>query len=297
MEKKYCGVHVPTITPFTHDNRVDDEKIKSLTRFFVDSGVRCLVPTANNGEQPHLSSDERKHVWESTIKAGDGKVAVFPSITGNSTQEVAELARYAESIGADGVMVGPPYYFRMNEEELFDHFRSVAESVKIPVMIHNEPFIFKVDVQPELFARLNQIDNICLIKESTDNTQRVHEILRLCGDAVTIVVAGGGTALESMLLGAKAWMTGLNNFMPRVSVQMYNLAVIEHKYDDAKKIYFDKILPVHSCMKEIGKPVPTVKYALELLGYPVGNPRKPMHPLSDGDKTKIKQILKKIGIL
>jgi 4-hydroxy-tetrahydrodipicolinate synthase len=297
MEKTFFGVHVPTVTPFTPEGQVDDEGIRALTTFFIDAGVCCLVPTANNGEQPHLTADEKKHIWKKTLDAAGAKITVVPSITGNTTLEVVDFAKYAESIGADGVMMGPPYYFRLNDEELFEHFRTVAEAISIPLMIHNEPAIFKVDVTPGLAARLNQIENIRFIKESTDNTQRVHQIIRLCGDNMTVVVAGGGTALESMLLGAKAWMTGLMNFIPKISVTMCQLAIIEKKFDEARKVYFEKVLPVHSCMQEIAKPVPTVKYALELLGLSVGTCRRPLQPLSESEKARIRNTLRDIGVL
>ena len=114
---------------------------------------------------------------------------------------------------------------------------------------------------------------------------------------MTVVVAGGGTALESLLLGAKAWMTGLVNFLPKISVTMFQLAVLEKRYEEARKIYFEKVLPVHSCMKEVGKPVPTVKYALEILGFPVGNARKPLQPLSDTEKRQVQGVLQQIGVL
>ena len=296
MKKTFFGIHVPTVTPFTPEGKIDNQGIRLLTNFFIDAGVRCLVPTANNGEQPHLTVSEKKQIWEKTLEAASGKIAVVPSITGNSTEEVVEHAKIAESIGADGVMLAPPYYFRLNDNELFEHFSTVAKAIRIPLMIHNEPVIFKVDVMPSLVAKLNRIENIQLIKESTDNTQRIHEIIRLCGDNMTVVVAGGGTALESLLLGAKAWMTGLNNFLPKIAVTMYRFAVLEKKVDAARKVYFEKVLPVHSCMKEIGKPVPTVKYALELLGIPVGNTRKPLQPLSDSEKGHLRATLRDIGV-
>ena len=297
MKKTFFGAHVPTVTPFTLDGQVHNEGIRALTSFFIDAGVCCLVPTANNGEQPHLTADEKKYIWKTTIDAANNKVNVVPSITGNTTLEVVELAKYAESIGADGVMMAPPYYFLLNEEELFEHFRTVAEAISIPLTIHNEPVVFKVDVTPNLVARLNQIENICFIKESTDNTQRVHGIIRLCGDNMTVIVAGGGTALESMLVGAKAWMTGFINFIPKIAATMCQLAITEKKFDEARKVYFEKVLPVHSCMQEIGKPVPTVKYALELVAFSVGDCRKPLHQLSESEKMRVRNTLQDIGVL
>jgi 4-hydroxy-tetrahydrodipicolinate synthase len=298
LTSRFYGIHVPTITVFRPDGDVDADAIKALAGRFVEAGASCLVPTANNGEQPHLSVEEKKLVWQANLEGAAGKAAVVPSITMNTTAEVTELAKVAQSMGAAGVMVAPPFYFRLNEAEAYEYYRDIAEAIDIPVMIHNEPGVFKTDITPGLVEKLSRIDNICLIKESTENTQRVHEIIRLCGDRMTVVVAGGGTALESMLLGAKAWMTGLINIIPEIAVEMYNLAVVEGKFDEAKKVYFEKILPVHSLMKEIGRPVPTVKYAVELItGIPARATRKPMLPLAESDMEKVKKTLKEIGVL
>lgn len=138
---------------------------------------------------------------------------------------------------------------------------------------------------------------ICLIKESTYDTTRIHDIVRLCGDAMTVIVAGGTTALESLVVGAKAWMTGLNNIIPELAMSMYKLAIVENNWTAARKAYFEKILPLQDCLKAIGKPVPVVKYALELRGFQVGQTRKPLSPLSEKQKEAVRKTLEVIGIL
>src|SRR5512138_416250 len=97
------GIHVPTITPLTPQGEVDEGGIDALTEFWIREGVCCLVPTANNGEAPHLSPDERRRVWQRTVKAAAGRIAVFPSITTNTTAEAVAFARFSEEIGADGI--------------------------------------------------------------------------------------------------------------------------------------------------------------------------------------------------
>lgn len=298
MDKTFKGVHIPMITPYLRNGEVSEVLIKKLTDFYVNSGVACLVPTANNGEQPLLTKKEKKIIWTSVVESAANRVSVAPSITGNSTEEVVEFAQLAQSIGADGVMMAPPYYFKASEEELFDHYAKVADSISIPLIIHNEPAIFKSDISPELVARLNEIDNISLIKESTDNTQRIHEIVRLCGDRIIVIVAGGGTALESILLGARAWMTGLNNLIPKASVSMFNLAAEARRFDEARSIYFKNVLPLHSCLKKIGKAVPSIKFGLGLvLGTPVGDARQPLHPLTEKEKEFLKETLIEVGAI
>ena len=293
------GIHVPTITPLTPQGEVDEAGIDALTEFWIRQGVRCLVPTANNGEAPHLSPEERRRVWRRTVKAAAGRLAVFPSITTNTTAEAVAFAHFSEEIGAHGIMLAPPFYFRMSDEELAQHFEAVAAATSLPLMIHNEPGIFKVDMKAPLVARLSQAGrgNICLIKESTDDSQRVSEILTLCGDRMTIVVAGGGTAIESLYLGAKAWMTGLINYLPGICAEVYRLAVTERKLDEARALYYQRIWPAHAMMRAVGRPVPTVKYALELLGLPAGLTRKPMLPLSTDQKAQVQKTLREIGVL
>ena len=298
MSKNIFGIHVPTITPMNDRFEVDEKMLRQFNNFLIECGVCCLVPTANNGELPNLNYEERKKVWKITVEvAFPTKTAVFPCITANSTKDCVELAQYAQSIGADGIMVAPPFYFRLNNEEICKHFLEIAGAIDIPIMIHNEPWIFKMDVTPDLMHSLNEDSGgkICLIKESTDNTQRVHEIIRLCGEKVTVVVAGGGTALESLLLGAKAWMTGMINFIPATCVKLYDLAVKNGNYAEAKKVYYNKILPVHSMLQEIKKPVQTVKYALEVLWQPVGPTRKPLYPLSESDKALVRKTIEEIN--
>lgn len=295
--EKFFGVQIPTITPFDSNGQVNEEQIGKLTQFYINARCSCLIPTANNGEQPHLTEDEKKQVWKKTLEAANGKILVAPSISGNTTAQVIERAKYCESIGADGVMVGPPYYFPLNPDDLYAHYRSIGESIDIPIIIHNEPDIFKVDLMPDLVAKLNKTKTICLIKESTYDTTRIHSIVRLCGDAMTVIVAGGATALESFVVGAKAWMTGLNNIVPELAVSMYNLAVVENNWTEARKVYFEKILPVQDCLKAIGKSVPVVKYALELRDFPVGETRKPLSPLSEEQKQTVRKTLESIGVL
>ncbi len=298
MTRNIFGIHVPTITPMNDHFEVDEDALRQFNEFLIENGVCCLVPTANNGELPNLSYDERKRIWKITIEvASPKKVAVFPCITANSTKDCIDLARYAQSIGADGIMVAPPFYFRLTNEEMCKHFLEIAGAIDIPIMIHNEPGIFKMDVTPDLIDRLNNDSGgrISLIKESTDKTQRVHEIVRLCGEKVTVVVAGGGTALESLLLGARAWMTGMINFIPATCVKLYDLAVKNGNYAEAKKVYYDKILPVNSMFQEIKKPVQTVKCALEVLGQPAGPTRRPLYPLSESEKALVKKTMEEIS--
>lgn len=293
------GVHVPAVTPFRPDGAVDEEGIRRLTDFWVEHGVRCLVPTANNGELPHLTIEERQRVWKTMIEAAGGRAAVFPCITSNATAEVAALARFAEELHADGVMVAPPFYFRMSDEELARHYEEIAAATRLPIMIHNEPWLFKLDVRPSLVNRLSRAGrgNICFIKESTDDSQRVSEILSLCGERMTIVVAGAGVALEALFLGAQAWMTGLINFLPGVAAKVVDLAVRQRRLEEARKLYFQKIWPVHAMLKAVGRPNQCIKYALTVLGLPAGNTRPPLLPLSDAQKEQVLQALSQIGAL
>jgi 4-hydroxy-tetrahydrodipicolinate synthase len=293
------GIHVPTITPFTPQGGVDEAGIETLTQFWIERGVRCLVPTANNGEAPHLSPEERRLVWRRTVQAAAGRAAVFPSITTNTTAEAASFARTAEAIGAQGIMLAPPFYFRLADEELVRYYTEVADATGLPVMIHNEPWLFKMDVKAPLVDRLSRAGrgNIRLIKESTDDSQRVSEILTLCGDRMTVVVAGGGTALESLYLGATGWMTGLINFLPAICADVYRLAVTERKLDEARALYCRRVWPAHALMKAVGRPVPTVKYALELLGLPAGSTRPPLLPLTPEQQAQVRSLLGQIGLL
>jgi len=190
---------------------------------------------------------------------------------------VVAYAREAEALGADGVLLATPYYSLPTPDELFEHFRMVNDAIGIPIMLYNYPGRTGVDMTPALVERLAALKNIRYIKESTGDIARIGEILRRVGGKMGVFCGCDTLALESLRLGAAGWVGGVVNLLPKEHVQLFELACEEGDGHAAETLYH-RLLPVLSLMENEGKYTQFVKAGCELMGHPVGPPRRPLLP-------------------
>ena len=187
MKNKLRGTYTVIVTPFTEDgSAVDERMLRWLVDYQVEEGIHGLIPLASNGELLSLTDEERHEVARVTVEQAAGRVPVVVSTTHESTDFAIRYTRDAEALGADAAMVMTPYYAWIDEEEIYTHFRRIAEAVSIPIMLYNHPASTVLDMKPALVARLAEVDNISYIKESTTDTRRVYQINELCGDRMTV---------------------------------------------------------------------------------------------------------------
>jgi len=231
-------------------------------------------------------------VMEVCIKQAAGRVPVLIGTGAEWTDEAVMKARLAESLGADGVMVIPPYYSTPTPDELFEHYRKIGEAVSFPIMIYNNPATANVDLTPEIVARLALIDNVRYIKESTLEVTRVRDIIELCGDKMTVFA--GILGYESFWLGAQGWVAVCSNFLPRDSARLFEL-VADHKDQVSALALYRRILPL---VKMVGghRYVAASKVALDYMGLPVGIPRAPRLPLPAADTAELKAHLDRLQL-
>lgn len=290
--KKLRGVYAVMLTPFKEDESVDEETLRSLINWLVGKGVHGIICTGSTGEFASLSDEERRSVVDITVQESHGRVPVLVGSAANSTRHTILYSQYAESVGADGLMIVHPYYCRPNEEELYEHYRAVARSVHIPIMIYNNPATSGVDMQPELLARLAEIDNISYVKEASGDIRRIGQIRRLCGDRISIFVGCDNTMLESWLMGAEGWVSGVANILPQQSVELFELAD-RGEIDSARELYY-RMLPLGDMLDLEGSFVQYLKAGSEILGRPLGKPRRPMLPPREGDLRRLKKAIELI---
>ena len=226
------------------------------------------------------------------VKQAAGRVPVLIGTGAEWTDEAVMKARLAESLGADGVMVIPPYYSTPTPDELFEHYRKIGEAVSFPIMIYNNPATSNVDLTPEIVARLAQIDNVRYIKESTLEVTRVRDIIELCGDKMTVFA--GILGYESFWLGAQGWVAVCSNFLPRDSARLFEL-VADHKDQVNALALYRRMLPL---VKMVGghRYVAASKVALDYMGLPVGIPRAPRLPLPAADSAELKAHLDRLQL-
>jgi len=204
------------------------------------------------------------------------------------------MTRYAKNAGADAALIVAPFYGLPNQEELYQHYKSIAETVDIPIMLYNNPWYSGVDMLSSLIERLSTIDNISYIKESTGDIKRVHEIMRRCSDRIDVWCGWDDLALECFFMGCGGWVCPTANFMPKMTVELFTL-VENREYNKAKELYF-KMLPLLNYM-EAGQLLGKVKEAMNIIGRTGGKPRRPFLPLTDSQKAELRKMLKEVGLI
>lgn len=283
------GIVVPMVTPFKSNGSqdVDEKKLRELVNFLIDNGVHALIPCGGTGESVSLSPEENKRVIEITVDEASGRVPVVGGAKSPGTRNSVNLARDAKDVGVDVVMVIAPYYNKpITEEGYYEHFKAVAEEVDIPVLVYNLPRIQGEDIPIGVIARLAELDNIIGLKNSTTNFIHIAEAIKICKEKKISYLQGQAQVfLPSLILGAQGSITSILNAVPAVFVDLYD-SFMRGDLVKARELHF-KLLPL---IKLGGSPV-LVKAALEILGHPVGPPRKPLMPATENEKRKIRDTL------
>ena len=290
----FRGTYTVLITPFTADGlHVDVPALKRLVNWQIEQGIHGLIPLGSTGEFLSMTADERQLVIETCIQTANKRVPVLIGTGAEWTDDCVRLSKEAQSMGADGVMIIPPYYSCPTEDELFAHYRKVGEAISIPIMLYNNPATANVDLTPSIVARLSQVDNCRYIKESTLEVTRVRDIIDVCGDRMTVFA--GILGYESFWLGAQGWVAVCSNLIPAMSAQLFEL-VADHKDMDQALALYKKMLPI---VRWVGghRYVAASKDALDMMGLPVGKPRAPRLPLPAADAAELHHELDKLSLL
>jgi 4-hydroxy-tetrahydrodipicolinate synthase len=294
MAKTFRGTFTVLITPFSEDGRaVDLNALADLVNWQIEQGIHGLIPLGSTGEFLSLTDAEAEAVAETTIKAAAGRVPVLIGTGAEFTDESIRLSKRAEKLGADGVMIIPPFYSTPTDDELFVHYRRIGEAIGIPIMIYNNPATANVDMRPPTVQRLSQIDNVRYIKESTLEVTRVRDIIELCGDRMTVFA--GILGYESFWLGAQGWVAVCSNLMPKESARLFEL-VADAKDQPAALAAYRRMLPI---VRWVGgqRYVSATKAGFAMMGRPVGPPRPPRLPLPVEDADALRRDLAALGLV
>ncbi len=292
MSKSFRGTFTVMITPFDSSGAIDLLATASFVDWQISSGIHGLVPLGSTGEFLSLTDSERSAVARTVIDTAAGRVPVLIGTGAESTTDVIRYSREAEAMGADGVMIIPPFYSTPTEDELFEHYRRIGEALSIPIMIYNNPATANVDLTPSIVERLSRIDNVRYIKESTMDVTRIRDILELCGDRMTVF--GGIMGFESFLAGAEGWVAVGSNVMPREMANIFTLCSDRNDIEGARAIY-KQVLPL---IRLVGghRYVSASKAALAAMGRYVGEPRTPRLPLPPSEIAEMREALVRSGV-
>lgn len=288
MAPAFRGTFTVLVTPFTPDGAaVDLPALERLVAFQVANGIDGLVPLGSTGEFLSVSREERAAITETVVRAAAGRVPVLIGTGAEDTREAVALSREAERLGADGVMVIPPFYSVPSEDELYAHYKAIADAIGLPVMVYNNPATANVDLTSPVLARLSTIDGCRYVKESTLDVTRVRDIIAACDGRMEVFA--GVLGYESAWLGAVGWVAVCSNVAPRLSAEMFRAAAAGDR-ETALPLY-RRLAPL---LPWVGGPryVSGTKAALRLIGRDMGPPRPPRLPLPDRDMPALAAVLR-----
>lgn len=292
MTKRFRGTYTVMVTAFDDEGALDLDTQARFTDWQITEGIHGLIPLGSTGEFLSLTAAERRDVAQCVIEAADGRVPVLVGAGAERTEDVIDNCRMAEEMGADGVMIIPPFYSTPTEDELVAHYTRIAGATDLPIMIYNNPATANVDLTPPIVARLSEIQGIDYIKESTMDVTRVRDIIDMCGDRMTVF--GGIMGFESFVEGADGWVAVGSNILPRLSAQLFTAVADDEDLDAARAIY-RQILPV---VRLVGghRYVSASKAALTMMGFAMGDPRSPRLPLPKAEWADVRAALDHAGV-
>ncbi|WP_269409428.1 4-hydroxy-tetrahydrodipicolinate synthase [Lentibacillus daqui] len=288
--KQLEGTFPVLITPMTDDFEVDYEGLKKNIDHFVNEGVSGIAVNGSTGEFVSLTKEERYKIAEIAVEQVNGDIPVIVGTAAETTTAAIEYTKQAEAVGADAALLINSYYAHPKDEEIYEHFKAVADAVTLPVMLYNNPFTSGINIGTETVLNVaRKVDNITHIKESSGDISKVRDITRQGKGFLKTFCGADNLALESFLVGATGWISVAANIVPRLAADLYN-SVKEKNMDRAWALY-DDLLPLCNLLEGEGKPVQIVKRAMELQGFAGGPSRKPRLPLSTEEEAKLKSVL------
>lgn len=291
---KFSGSIVPIVTPFK-EGKVDYETLEKLIEFHINEGTNGFVPCGTTGESATLSHEEHKEVVKFVIRCVAGRVPVVAGAGSNSTAEALELAKYAESAGADAVLSITPYYNKPTQEGIHAHFSYIAQRISIPIILYNVPSRTGRNIEPTTLAKLAEIENIVGVKEASGDMQQVSEIIRLCGENFTILCGEDANLLPILSVGGSGAIAATANVAPADVAALIREFQAVH-VEEARKLHY-KLLPLCNAMFIETNPAPA-KEALYIIGLlPSSELRLPLVPLKESSREKLRSVLTEYGLL
>jgi 4-hydroxy-tetrahydrodipicolinate synthase len=286
--KQWVGVFPATTTQFARDERLDVRGTQQVVDALITDGVNGIICMGTVGENCSLTGEEKRTVLAAVKEVTRGRVPVLTGVAEYTTALAVGDARDAEKIGADGLMVLPAMVYKSNRRETIRHFRTVAQATSLPIMVYNNPVSYGVDVTVEMFSELADLKNIVAIKESSEDTRRLTDLRNEFGDRFTLFAGVDDVALESLMLGAQGWVSGLTNAFPRESVALFALARAG-RYEEALSIYRWFMPLLH--LDTIPTLVQCIKLAEQLMGRGSEMVRAPRLCLEGEERAYVERLV------
>jgi 4-hydroxy-tetrahydrodipicolinate synthase len=290
----FTGCGTALVTPFRQDLSLDESTLRALVRRQIDAGIDFLVPCGTTGESPTLTREEHLRVVEITLEEAKGRVPVLAGAGGYNTREVIELAGEIEAVGADGLLSVTPYYNKPTQEGLYQHYRAIAASTRLPIVVYSVQGRTGINVEPGTLARLAQIDNIVGVKEASGNIGQMATVLHEVPAGFIVLSGDDAITIPLAALGGRGVISVASNEIPAEMTAIAQ-ACLRNDFAAARELQ-GRFLPLMNINFVESNPIP-VKAAMALMGLLEPVWRLPMVPPSQANLGKIETVLASVGLL
>jgi len=290
MKVNWKGVFPAATTAFAPDQTPDLAATAAHCDAMIRAGMHGLVVLGTVGENHSLEYGEKLDVLRAGVEAGGRRVPILAGVAQNTTAQACRFARDAEKLGADGLMVLPAMVYKADPRETVEHFRAVAKASGLPILCYNNPPSYGIDLTPGMFEELADEDTLVAIKESSDNPRRITDLFNVLGDRYVLFGGVDDLLLESVMLGAKGWISGLVNAFPEESLRLWDLAT-RGQYEEALPLYRWYTPLLH--LDTHPKLVQYIKLAMAETGLGNEITRAPRLPLEGEERERILKIIRR----
>jgi 4-hydroxy-tetrahydrodipicolinate synthase len=290
----FTGCGTALVTPFQRDLSLDEATLRKLVRRQIQAGINFLVPCGTTGENPTLTRAEPLRIVEITVEEAKGKVPVLAGAGGYNMKEVVQLVRELEKIGVAGLLSVTPYYNKPTEEGLYQHYRAIADSTSLPIVVYNVPGRTATNIETATLVRLAEIPNIIGVKEASGNMSQMCDICRAVPSDFIVLSGDDMMTLPLMAVGGRGIISVASNEAPAEMVQMVEAA--ERNDFSAARAVHARLMPLMQMNFVESNPIP-VKSAMAAMGLLEESYRLPIVPPRAESKQKIVKTLKDLGLL
>jgi 4-hydroxy-tetrahydrodipicolinate synthase len=284
------GIYVAMLTPFTADGAINEKELRGIVEFQVTAGVHGLFPISSVGEYIHMAREDKFRIMEIIMEQNHGRARVCPGVGSSLPAESIILAKKAKALGCDAVVVAPPYYFPLSQENIEKYFETIADAVDIPIILYNVP-LFTQPLSYDVVKRLARRSNVVAMKDSSGSmVDFLHfmDKVRIIGEDIHILTGREETLFPCLLVGGKGCMTATSGILPEIMLGIYE-AWRAGDYEKAKELQFSILLLVRAMFS---LPIPLgFKVAMETRGFAMGPPKQ---PLSDAERFKYRTMKTRI---
>lgn len=286
----WTGVYPAATTQFAEDLSVDYDATAGVQDALIRDGVDGLILLGTCGENNSLEPEEKRAILDRARTAVAGRVPVISGVSELTTKRAVAFARDAEALGVDGLMLLPAMVYVPTEEELYTHFKAVADATSLPIMLYNNPPAYRVSISARVLAKLADIPNIVAVKESAPDPRRFTDLINEFGDRFVLMAGLDDVALEGMILGAHGWVSGLTSAFPQESVALVK-ALQQGDIAEARRIY-RWFMPLLHLDAEHDL-VQSIKLAEQIMGRGSERVRLPRLPLSGARRAQVTAMVEK----